>query len=254
MDQKKIKVKDLEISSIINVEANSDELIFCIHGLGCDKNTFKNILDYPEFTKYNLLIPDLVGFGESQNPDNFSYNLEEQSVTISELLKIFDVKKIHIVAHSMGGAIALLLPEEIRSKIESFASLEGNLTLDDCKMLSLKIASTPFDQFKNQIFEKIRKQFVESELFNFSATTPEALWNSSKSLVNLSEGDNFLKRFKELKTRRAYFFGEENLNSEVIPKLNGIEHVMIARSGHEMMVENPEEFYSRLYDFINNDL
>ena len=77
MNQKRIIVSDLEISSIINIEPNSDELIFCIHGLGSDKNTFKNILDYPEFKKYNLLIPDLIGFGESVNPEKFSYDLEE---------------------------------------------------------------------------------------------------------------------------------------------------------------------------------
>jgi len=252
LNKSEIKVKDYSISCTINFEPNSDILLLCIHGLGCDKDSFTKIFDYPEFEEYNILIPDLVGFGKSSKPENFLYELENQAKVVSELIGFFDVKQIHIIAHSMGGAVGLLFPREVYSRVKSFANIEGNLIAADCDMFSRKIVSYDIEEYRKNIFNRHLTQYRQSKLLRLEKSTPEAIYYTSKALVQLSGGDKLLDRFKKLKTRKSYFFGEENMSSEVLSRLNGIERVMIAGSGHEMMFENPNEFYNRLYDFINN--
>lgn len=247
-----IKINNFSVSCNINFEPDSDVLILCIHGLGCDKNSFTKIFDYPDFKEYNILIPDLIGFGKSSKPKGFLYNLEAQAELVSEAVSFFDIKKIHIVGHSMGGAVALLLPQKIYSKVESFANIEGNLISADCNMFSRKIVSGTVEEYTKDLFEQHSKQFKQSKLLCLSSTTPEVMYHSAKSLVELSDNQNLIDDFKKIKARKAYFFGEDNMDADIISKLNGIERVMIAGSGHEMMFENPNEFYNRLYDFINN--
>lgn len=254
INQTTFHINNLSINCIVNYEPDSDELILCVHGLGCDKDTFKQIFDYPEFENYNIIIPDLIGFGQSSKPENFSYELEEQTSVLTYLIKQFDIKRIHLLAHSMGGAIVLLLPKYILDKVDSFANLEGNLISTDCEMFSKKIAAMPKSEFNEDCLKQYQNTFKDSILLKLNSTTPTALYHSSKSLVKWSESNNLLKEFKKLNTRKAYFYGEENLGSDLLTQLNGIERVMIAHSGHEMMVENPDEFYNRFYDFINNNL
>lgn len=251
---REIIVDDFTFSCNINFEPDSDTLILCIHGLGCDKESFQHIFKYPDFEEYNILIPDLIGFGNSSKPSDFTYSLKDQAELLYKVVEKFNIKKIHLVAHSLGGAVALLMPKLIYKKVVSFANIEGNLVPADCDMFSRKIISTSFQEYNDHLFNHYNNLFTESMLLKFEKSTPYAMYYSAKSLVENTDNNSLLEKFKKLKIRRAYFFGEENMDSDVLMKLNGIERIMIAASGHEMMVENPDEFYNRLYDFINNIL
>ncbi len=79
-----------------------------------------------------MLIVDHIGFGSSSTPENFSYTMEDQARIIEELLSILPQWKIHIVAHSMGVAIALFLGAQTFSRVLSFSNIEGNLISEDC--------------------------------------------------------------------------------------------------------------------------
>lgn len=247
-----LKIRNFSVSCNINFQPDSDSLIVFIHGLGCDKESFQRLFDYNDFEEYNILIPDLIGFGNSSKSDDFGYDLKTQAEILSELIEKFDIKKIHIVAHSMGGSVGLLFPPEIYSRVESFANIEGNLIPEDCNMFSRKIISESFEDYNDFLFNSHKKQFNQSRLLKLDSTNARAMYYSAKSLVKLSDEQTLLKDFKNLKSRKAYFFGEENMDTEILTKLNRVEKIMIAGCGHEMMAENPEEFYSRLYDFISN--
>jgi pimeloyl-ACP methyl ester carboxylesterase len=88
------------------------ELIVFIHGLGCSKDSFANVWDFADLKKYSLLTLDLVGYGYSSKPLDFSYDIAEQAEICHLVLNHFEFDAIHIVAHSMGGAVGLLLAEK----------------------------------------------------------------------------------------------------------------------------------------------
>ncbi len=77
---------------------------------------------------------DIIGFGGSDKPGNFSYLLKEQAKVIERAIDLIGFDKFHLVAHSMGGIIGIELGEMIPNRLRSFINIEGNITAEDCTM------------------------------------------------------------------------------------------------------------------------
>jgi len=229
------------------------ELLLLLHGLGCSKESFRDIWFRDEFSNYSIISLDFLGFGDSSKPDKFSYKMEDQASVCAEVLKEISSKQVHIVAHSMGGAIGLLLPSALLNSALTFANLEGNLISKDCGIVSRKTISVSFQKFENELLPDLRalsKSLGEGRFFLDSAF-PLGFYKSAESLVRWSDSGDLLSRFKNLPCRKSYFYGERNADLDVLHRLNTIEKVMISRSGHFMINDNPEEFYSRLRIFLS---
>lgn len=94
--------------------------VILLHGAGADKN------GWCRFTKYlsgnnRVIIPDLPGHGDSARNLSLSYTIAQQALYLHELLTRLHPGPIHIVGHSMGGAVAMhyahLCPKDIESLI-----------------------------------------------------------------------------------------------------------------------------------------
>lgn len=87
-----------------------------LHGFPLDHQVWDEIVPLLEGT-FDLIIPDLRGFGESTTVDSF-YTLEDYASDIAGLLDHLGIQKAAIAGHSMGGYIALafvrLFPERVR--------------------------------------------------------------------------------------------------------------------------------------------
>ena len=185
--------------------------------------------------------------------NQFSYLLEDQAAVCAEVVRNILPKQMHIIAHSMGGAIGLLLPPDLLNATLTYANLEGNLINEDCGMISRKTISVSFQEFRDEIlpeFKTLSMSLGEGRLFLDSAL-PLGIYRSSESLVRWSESGDLLLRFQQLPCKKAYFFGDKNVRLNVLNRLNTIEKVMISQSGHFMMNDNPDEFYSHLTTFLN---
>ncbi len=229
------------------------ELLLLLHGLGCSKESFRDIWFRDEFSNYSIMSLDFLGFGDSSKPDKFSYRMEDQASVCAEVMKEISSKQVHIVAHSMGGAIGLLLPSALLNSALTFANLEGNLISEDCGIVSRKTISVSFQKFEKELLPDLRalsKSLGEGRFFLDSAL-PLGFYKSAESLVRWSDSGDLLSRFKNLRCRKSYFYGERNADLDVLHRLNTIEKVKISRSGHFMMNDNPEEFYSRLGIFLS---
>ncbi len=230
-------------------EAN--ELIIFIHGLACSNDSFRDVFTTDYFPGKSVLAVDLIGFGSSDKPEDFSYTMEAQAKIIEELIEALPRKKLHIVAHSMGGAVALLLKPELLSSLASFANIEGNLVAEDCGIMSRGIIDVSFERYRNSMYLKHIYTFRGHHQLRFEESTPTAIYESAKSLVEWSDSGKLLEIFKALTCKKCYFFGEENKGMPVLEKLDFVPKYMISKSGHGMMTENPEEFYKKLDEFIN---
>ncbi|HEU4409130.1 MAG TPA: alpha/beta hydrolase [Polyangiaceae bacterium] len=63
---------------------------------------------------FRLVMPDLPGFGESEKPPpaRFDYGVEAFADCVTDLVAALDLGRAHVIAHGMGGAIALALAAE----------------------------------------------------------------------------------------------------------------------------------------------
>lgn len=231
-----------------------NELILFIHGLGCSKESFEHVWGLTDFEKYSLLTVDLMGHGDSPRPNGFSYSMEDQADMCLHLLKSFEFDRIHIVGHSMGGAVGLLLAGRLEDKLESFISVEGNLIGADCGLVSRKTINYNFDEFEKVKFGK----FIESKETSGNPSlrlwagmlkkcSPLAFYRSAESLVEWSDSGRLVELFLDLNSRKAYIHGDRDLKTDVLGLLQGIEKISVSGSGHFVMTDNPVEFYKKLY-------
>ena len=131
-----------------------------IHGLGDNRKWFLN-----QFTTYSLdsfswIIPDLLGHGDSSKSDKVeAYTMKQQAKYLVAVLEKENVKQLSLLAHSMGGAIAVSLIELLDyqsvpiTKLKLLLYLEGNLDAGDAFFSSM-FAEMSFSEFQQE-FESI---------------------------------------------------------------------------------------------------
>ncbi len=56
--------------------------------------------------EHRLLMPDLLGFGDSDKPPGHTYSLVEQADAIEALWVHYDIRETALVAHDIGGSVA----------------------------------------------------------------------------------------------------------------------------------------------------
>ncbi len=87
-----------------------------LHGYPLDHHLWDEVLPLLENT-FDIIFPDLRGFGESSTVDSF-YTMEDYASDIAGLLDHLDIQRTAIAGHSMGGYVALafvrLFPQRVR--------------------------------------------------------------------------------------------------------------------------------------------
>lgn len=229
------------------------DLVLFLHGLGCVKEIFAGLWDAPEFTGVELLAPDLPGHGSSQGLPPETWSMEGMTATVGDLLRDREMEtlRLHVVVHSMGGAIGLLLAEQTEVPLTSFINVEGNLVGADCGMLSRRTAEMDLKQFRDEKFTRLKARAREAddpimrEWAGWMDTCPaEALHASARSLVEWSDSGRLLGIFHELSVPTAYVYGEHSANPDVLAHLASVPKYQIADSGHFVMIDKPAELAS----------
>ena len=118
-----LAVKALTLSSgdkMVYAEKDNvtGEPLLLILGFGGNKDNFTRLANQLE--GYHLIIPDLLGFGESSKPMAADYRSEAQATRLHELLQAKGLtSNIHVGGNSMGGAISVAYaakyPKEVKS-------------------------------------------------------------------------------------------------------------------------------------------
>lgn len=242
------------INIFYEITGNGGECIVLIHGLGSSSRVYSNISKYDFFRKnFNVLFIDLVGYGNSDKPMEFDYSIKSQAVACLHLIDYLGINSTHIIAHSMGGVVAQYLCESM--KVKSFINCEGNLTLDDCK-LSASIYDMGFEVFNREGFKFLKEKYRTIPFYeSLCMTNTYVMYESSKSLVEVCKTDNILERFIKLDTGKMYVYGEQNLGkrkSQDYLRDTGIAIKHIKDSGHNMIEENPYNFYETLIEYFSN--
>ncbi len=229
-------------------------MLFLIHGLGCAKESFRDIWFREEFVDYSIMALDLIGFGDSSKSDKFTYKMEDHAAVCAQVVNEIPSKKIHIVAHSMGGAIGLLLPTSLLDAALTFSNLEGNLTSEQCGIVSRRTISVPLHKFEDDVLPDLKdlSKTLGKGRFFLDSALPAGVYKSAESLVHWSDSGELISRFKNLSCRKSYFYGENNSDMVILNRLNFVEKVMIGNSGHFMMNDNPDDFYPRLREFLDS--
>ncbi len=113
-------IKNLKIHYTFH-NINADTTIVLLHGWGQNIEMMMPVGSlYHSF--YNVLILDLPGFGESDEPES-AWTVYEYASFLKELVDSLSLKKIILMGHSFGGKIALVYASKYPvEKLVCFAS------------------------------------------------------------------------------------------------------------------------------------
>ena len=253
---KNLKVNDINISINLN-KKESDVFAVLIHGLQSNKEVFSTIQsDIEEKLDFSTLSIDLVGFGNSEKPDNFPYDLISQATIVKDILRTLEIRNIIFIGHSYGGMISTYLSNQSDLNILALISLEGNLTKGDCGE-SMNVSNLSFSDFKpyyNELISKLdnTKKFAEQFRAHALKKIPDyVFYKSSKTIVDWSIKSNLFTQFIKIKIPKLLIIGSDSAyQGKPDDKYTLIK--TINKAGHFMLLEERIITSEIITDFLIN--
>ncbi len=233
-------------------------LLFFLHGLGASSQSFRPLIQQLKNLeeRFEFVAMEFWGFGGTQIPKsvkNVSIKaFAEQVMTEISKRSSNGRKPVHLIGHSMGGAVVVELHRLYPGiKIDSFVNLEGNLQLEDCTF-SRNVAEQDrkefldfgFRSFKEKIRRLARQGDISAQdwILGLEKTTAEVFYDASADLFQVSA--NLYPHYRDWDARTIYVFGEKTLDNSqaTYARLlqDGKNVAVIRDAGHVMMLEKPE--------------
>lgn len=94
------------------------------------------------FSGAEVHAPDLLGYGKLQEINHATMTLEAQAEHVASCISALGSSPVHLVGHSVGGAVAVVVADRYPHLVASLTSIEGNFTLKDA-FWSSQLAQMP---------------------------------------------------------------------------------------------------------------
>ncbi|GAA4053562.1 alpha/beta fold hydrolase [Nonomuraea soli] len=211
-----------------------------VHGLGAAAAPyFLEAVSRPELAGHRSLFVDLLGFGTSDRPTAFGYSMEEHADALATALRAADVRAAQVVAHSMGGTIAVHLAERHPELVAELVLVDANL--DPIKPAPRPtIATYTEDEFVRHGWDETLARVGPHWAATMRLAGREAL---HRSAVHLTRAD-VREQLSRLPIPRAFLYpgadGEVSGAAELVA--SGVRLVAVPDSGHNIMIDNVEVF------------
>jgi pimeloyl-ACP methyl ester carboxylesterase len=100
--QEETTIDGLKISF---VDGGQGPALLLIHGIPVWGYLWKDCLE-PLAAHFRVIIPDLAGYGYSDQRDSFDRSIKVQARILAGLLNHLQIDKLFVVGHDIGGAVA----------------------------------------------------------------------------------------------------------------------------------------------------
>ncbi len=229
-------------------ERPAAELLVFVHGLACSKRSFAGAWTVPALRQFSLLAIDLPGFGRSPRPADWAHGLESHAAVIAAVLDAHASRRLHLVAHSMGGSAALLLPARTLARLASLVLVEPRLLAASCGVAAEVAACATAAEFERAFLPKFRARVRNDPRVSFDVdyADPLAFYGSALSLLEHAGSGELLARFLAAPCPAWFVYGDENAHLGELGQLPAQQRVAIPGAGHFPMQDNPAAFYAEL--------
>ncbi|MEU6242359.1 alpha/beta hydrolase [Streptomyces sp. NPDC047024] len=218
-----------------------------VHGLGATSPAyFTESAVHPLLAGHRSLLIDLLGHGISDRPADFDYSLESHADTLADALTSAGVRGAELIAHSMGGSVAIVLAARHPGLVSRLVLIDANL--DPITPVPGAPGSSGITAFSEQEFldggwEKVRDSAGPHWWSTMRLADRTAL---HRSAVRLTRGTTPTMRelLLKLPIPRTFLFPEADgpfPGTEELEKA-GVRVVAIPDCGHNIMLDNPEAF------------
>ena len=249
-------------------EGGAGQTVVFIHGSGPGASGVSNFRRNSEAfmeAGFHVVLPDLIGYGNSSMPSGIDYTLDLFSGTLFEALQAHGVKKATLVGNSLGGGIAIQIalehpefvdrlilmspgciePLDVYFAMPGIAKMKSDFGSPDFSMDDQRRLIT------NLMYEA--EKFITDELV---AERYAVARRQSKDVIARMRTPNLQPRLGELKMPILGFWG---LQDEFLPE-SGARYFLLQcddarfmtfnKVGHWVQVERAAEFNSISIGFL----
>ena len=245
------------------------EAVVLIHG-----HPFDHTMWYPQvvelFDCYQVITPDLRGYGASSLPADKKTTFEDYATDILCLMDYLEIDSFHLAGLSMGGQIIMEIFRQAPAKIKSliFADTFAGLDTPEAKQArydaATKLEKEGMEGYANEVIYKMMKPDHVSSmpaeaqhvLKMMKATSPVA---AATALRARSERIDYLNAVLPLiKAPTLVIVGRQDeftpvaKAEEMEASLADCKLVIIEDAGHMPNLEQPEAFNKAVLDFLGN--
>ncbi len=178
------------------------EPVVLIHGLGGRAEDWRNLAPYLARAGFRVYMPDLLGYGRSGLPADFSYSVPDEAGIVIGFLDALGLKQVDLGGWSMGGWIAQLVAAEAPERVARlmlFDSAGLHVVPDwDTRLFTPKTAAQ-LQELESLLTPHPHRipGFVAEDVLRLSGRTG---WVVDRAMASMLTGenvtDNLLPQFK----------------------------------------------------------
>lgn len=195
----KVKVNGIELAY---TRRGKGTPLVLLHGYPLDRHLWDEVVPLLEDT-FDVIIPDLRGFGESTTVDT-PYTMEDYASDIAGLLDQLGIQKAAIAGHSMGGYVALAFARLYPERISGLGLVSSQASADppDRKEGRYKSAAEVSEKGIGGVVETMAPKFTSDARLRAYAREfmtrqkPAAFICALKAMAERSDSTSLLNSFK----------------------------------------------------------
>lgn len=231
------------------LEGGQGETLVLLHGFGANKDTFAQVAAFLT-PHYHVIAPDLLGFGESDHPQDADYAPPAQAERLHALMQKLGLSTFHLGGSSMGGHIALTYAARYPAEVKSLWLLDSggvwSAPLAEPANSPIFVKSGD-DLAKAMAFYMSEPPFIPGPILNVLAQ--ERIQNQAleQRILKQITSDSIETRVAGLATPTLIVWGAQDraLNvatADILHKLLPHSQVIIMQGiGHLPMLERPQQ-------------
>ena len=232
--------------------------LLLLHGIFGNFSSPKIIEAFGDAT---VLTPDLIGYGEFRDAQPEDISIESQTEHIAAWLSQREGNPVHVIGHSIGGALAVLFAERYPELTASISSVEGNFTIEDAFWTAQLATKTIeeidelVDGYRSDVFGWLVGAGVTPNDWNLSVANEWLDYQPSRTLraqaaavVEATNDPSYLETVRNLLdsgTPFHLFAGEKSRRDWHVPdwvESKATTNKDVPDAGHLMMLDNPKGF------------
>jgi pimeloyl-ACP methyl ester carboxylesterase len=213
------------------------------------------------FGDADIHAPDLIGYGGNDAHSGDAWRLEDQAEHVAAFIRRLNLGPVHLVGHSVGGAVAALTAIRHPALIASYTSVEGNFTLKDA-FWSRSIAQKDFAEVEDiiagyradpdgwmsrsvAVMTPLASRIAREWLANQPAAT---IWMQARAVVDVTARADYIEAIHTLMASDLPVYliaGARSADGWDVPHWGNAMcdmRINITGTGHLMMVEEPDAY------------
>ncbi len=116
IESRTVRVEGHRVHYLVQGPANGPAVVL-VHGLGGRAEDWRNLAPYLAKAGFRVYMPDLLGYGRSDKPADFSYSVRDEAAVVVGFMDALGLKQVDLGGWSMGGWIVQIAAIEHPERI-----------------------------------------------------------------------------------------------------------------------------------------